>query len=574
MDKHTGPLASPNQDNIHTFIWDNHHHNLDGTQVQKVAMPQCAGITGKGKGERCTRDAKDGGSFCWQHEGKQVEAPRAAAAPPPRAAAAPAGVQAVAQKPQCAGFTRDGPRCTKAPQQGSSFCHFHKDQAAPAGGAAAAAPPPAGVTTAAAQKAQCAGKTQEGSRCTRPAKDGGSFCWQHEGKQAEAGRTAAAVAAPPRVAAAPAAAAAAAQRPQCAAVSAEGVRCKRTACEGSRFCHIHKCQETQAPCAADAAASASGFSHALDEPQAHDCHSDAPLGATTSSFSSSLRSNDAEMERCAPADPAAAPLCRAVLEGGAGCPEAAGKSGYCLSNAWCKQAAALDRQQQLLEAGLDFAPELRWVLGTTPVHILNTFSCGQNVRVPVERSERHHPFRPLTHTATPFDRTTCTVDDREESKFWCEGATEVANVNGSAADSAGSWLGRWEALFQQTPGMTMCAAAGRLDAPTARQAAQNCANAATKGGHVWMYDADGRVDMRHCYIAPICDAHNAGRALSYPGHFALQPYTWLMRVAAHACYDDYEDEYGLATAAALSRLEARAPPPAAGGDDDEEHSGE
>lgn len=91
---------------------------------------QCAATTKKGK--QCKRSAASGSAYCWQHGGKEsTSAPK------------PATEQA---KPDATKETSVEKQSTKETTSG-----------------------------------QCQATTKKGKQCSRKAKNGGSYCWQHGG---------------------------------------------------------------------------------------------------------------------------------------------------------------------------------------------------------------------------------------------------------------------------------------------------------------------------------------------------------------------------------------------------------
>ena len=160
---------------------------------------QCMATTKKGT--QCKRQASPGSQYCWQHGG-QTKAQIAAGAPATRPATrsktgtmeqtTPAAVSGM-----CQGKTKAGKPCSRKASPGSNFCWQHGGQAAAAPVATPAAEKtkkvkasaksaekeaksaPVNAADAAGGDGLCAAMKADGSRCTRKAKPGTKYCWQH-----------------------------------------------------------------------------------------------------------------------------------------------------------------------------------------------------------------------------------------------------------------------------------------------------------------------------------------------------------------------------------------------------------
>ena len=154
-----------------------------------VDAAQCEGLTQKG--ERCKREAAEGGKFCIGHaeqakkdvkpEAKEQVAPKGKAEPKEKPAskesAASKDKTAPKQKPAqkavveqkddgtCWAVTEAGTRCKHKKDGESDYCKQH----------AASVKPSEPVT-------QCRAMTYEGTQCTRKPEEGKRYCKQHMGK--------------------------------------------------------------------------------------------------------------------------------------------------------------------------------------------------------------------------------------------------------------------------------------------------------------------------------------------------------------------------------------------------------
>ena len=144
-----------------------------------VFAAQCLATTKKGT--QCKRQAAQGSQYCWQHGGKtkgqQSTAMGSTTAAPVDASAALGG--------QCKAVTKSGTPCSRKAKPGSVFCWQHADSAVTGGGAVVPmtqgkrAHPDSDVRPEMVGSGMCQGKTQSGAPCSRKARPGSKFCWQH-----------------------------------------------------------------------------------------------------------------------------------------------------------------------------------------------------------------------------------------------------------------------------------------------------------------------------------------------------------------------------------------------------------
>ena len=139
---------------------------------------QCAATTKKGT--QCKRQASADSRFCWQHGGatKAQQASGATAAP---VSAAARTVPQVTTR--CQATTKSGAPCSRPAKAGSKFCWQHgADTPIVSGGAPVSAPVKAQENVGRERSSGdgvCTGMTKDGRRCTRKAKPGTDRCWQH-----------------------------------------------------------------------------------------------------------------------------------------------------------------------------------------------------------------------------------------------------------------------------------------------------------------------------------------------------------------------------------------------------------
>ena len=139
---------------------------------------QCAATTKKGT--QCKRQASANSQFCWQHGGSTKAQQAGGTTDAPAAAATRTAPQV---STRCQATTKSGTPCTRPAKAGSKFCWQHgADMPGESGGAPVGAPVKAQETTARERTSGdgvCTGMTKDGRRCTRKAKPGTDRCWQH-----------------------------------------------------------------------------------------------------------------------------------------------------------------------------------------------------------------------------------------------------------------------------------------------------------------------------------------------------------------------------------------------------------
>ena len=135
----------------------------------------------------------------------------------------------------CAGITKKGTQCKRAPSPGSQYCWQH--------GGTTAAQRAAGLTEADVAKMRCKAITKAGTQCKRTVQSNSEYCWQHGGAQ-----TAKSVESIDETPSEPVAAktslieatpAVAVERVQCDATTKGGKRCSRKALQGGTKCWQH-----------------------------------------------------------------------------------------------------------------------------------------------------------------------------------------------------------------------------------------------------------------------------------------------------------------------------------------------
>jgi hypothetical protein len=67
---------------------------------------------------------------------------------------------------------------------------------------------------------------------------------------------------------------------------------------------------------------------------------------------------------------------------------------------------------------------------------------------------------------------------------------------------------------------------------------ENCDEYGMVGGHVWLRGESKEWDKTHCYIGPMCNAHNIKLEYQLPKGFYTKPGIRLVRILPHACYVD------------------------------------
>ena len=91
---------------------------------------------------------------------------------------------------QCQATTKKGAQCKRSAASGSSYCWQHggRESTSPAKPATEQAKPDATKETTVEKQStketssgQCQATTKKGKQCSRKAKNGGSYCWQHGG---------------------------------------------------------------------------------------------------------------------------------------------------------------------------------------------------------------------------------------------------------------------------------------------------------------------------------------------------------------------------------------------------------
>ncbi|MBO7542904.1 hypothetical protein J6T93_03210 [bacterium] len=206
-----------------------------------VMAAQCAAITKKGT--QCKRQASPDSSYCWQHGGT-TKAQRAAGIQPKDAPAK----QAENGYQQCKATTQKGTQCSRRAQEGSIYCWQHAEKAGEQKKVTQAATTRQNTETAQQVKTpsqvgdgQCAATTQSGERCSRKAKEGSRYCWQHAEKAGE--QTKEAKTSTPQKKTETAQQAKTPSQVgdgQCTAITKSGERCSRKAKAGSDRCWQHE----------------------------------------------------------------------------------------------------------------------------------------------------------------------------------------------------------------------------------------------------------------------------------------------------------------------------------------------
>lgn len=144
---------------------------------------QCTATTRKGT--QCRRQASPGSSYCWQHGGT-TKAERAAGSLLNDASTR----QSENSYQQCKVTTKRGTQCSRRAKAGSSYCWQHyaiaddtRDssqtmsvQITPQQDASAIQKGDASTTVSGGK---CTATTKSGRPCSRKAKPGSSRCWQH-----------------------------------------------------------------------------------------------------------------------------------------------------------------------------------------------------------------------------------------------------------------------------------------------------------------------------------------------------------------------------------------------------------
>lgn len=112
-------------------------------------------------------------------------------------------------------------------------------------------------------------------------------------------------------------------------------------------------------------------------------------------------------------------------------------------------------------------------------------------------------------------------------------SVRISGVDGSGEDKCPhiakgvyGWLRLWAKVCQSSTTPTCCAI--------------GCLESACIGGHMWLWGDNGRASKQHCYIAPVCKAHNSKKYDWPTPGFKAKPGTWLMQMLPHVCFKQVE----------------------------------
>lgn len=99
-----------------------------------------------------------------------------------------ASLSSYADSGQCAATTKKGTQCKRNAASGSEYCWQHGGRSSATTKSAPAPAPETGTSVKkntpaknTAESTQCQATTKKGKQCSRKAKSGSSFCWQHGG---------------------------------------------------------------------------------------------------------------------------------------------------------------------------------------------------------------------------------------------------------------------------------------------------------------------------------------------------------------------------------------------------------